>query len=154
VYTDLGATTRGWLQSGGTYSTFSVPGRTYIEARGVNNTGSVVGFYRIPSGTPPGNPFTHAGFLMTGSNYTGIFVTGSMLTEAWGINTAGQVVGRYVVYPSAATHGFLLSAGVYTTIDVPGSVSTAATGINDAGQVVGYYRTPDAGYHGFLATPA
>jgi probable HAF family extracellular repeat protein/parallel beta-helix repeat protein len=123
---------RGFLLSGGTYTTLDAP-----FATGINDAGQIVGW-----------DADQHGFLLSGGTYTTLDVPGAASTFPQGINDAGQVVGLYYDAGSGE-HGFLLSGGTYTTLDAPGAIVTQADGINDAGQVVGWYSDA-AGEHGFL----
>jgi uncharacterized membrane protein len=116
-----------------------VPGSTFTDINGINDSGQVVGSYTA-GGT------TH-GFVKSGENYTTLDVPGATSTAAWDINEAGQIAGSYV--SGGVTHGFLLSGGVYTTIDVPGSTRTMPRGIGEAGEVVGEF-TAGGITHAFL----
>src|SRR5262245_163743 len=104
-----------------------VPGSTFTDINGINDSGQVVGSYTAGG-------VTH-GFVKSGESYTTIDVPGATSTAAWDINESGQVAGSYV--SGGVTRGFLLSGGVYTTIDVPGSTRTMPRGIGDSGQIVG-----------------
>jgi probable HAF family extracellular repeat protein len=125
-------------------TTINVPGAVAADARGINDSGQVVGRYIDGSGN------TH-GFLYSSGSVTTIDCTGATLTEANGINTSGQIVGDYID-TSLATHGFLLnSGGACTAIDDPEANSyTKAFGINDSNQVVGEYIDSGGTQHGFL----
>jgi uncharacterized membrane protein len=125
------------------------PGASNTDATGVNDTGSIVGYWSSGG-------FRH-GFLLTGGIYTSIDVPGADPatkpgTRPHGINNAGTIVGEYADL-SGMIHGFVLSNGIYTTLDYPGALSTKAGGINDAGTIVGEYTDANGHNHGFLATP-
>lgn len=68
------------------------------NAKGVNDSGQVVGYYSDAGGR-------FHGFLYSGGNYTTIDV-GARGTFLNGINDAGQIVGSYID-GSGAEHGFL-----------------------------------------------
>jgi hypothetical protein len=108
-----------------------VPGSTFTDINGVNDSGQVVGSYTASG-------ISH-GFVKSGESYTSLDVPGATSTAAWDINESGQIAGSYV--SGGVTHGFLLSGGVYTTIDVPGSTRTMPRGIGDSGEIVGEYTT-------------
>jgi probable HAF family extracellular repeat protein len=151
MYFDADFNFRGFLLSGGQYTTLDVPdaafGTTYAQA--INNRGQIVGGYADTS-------FNWHGFLLSGGQYTLLpDPPNSTYTQPNGINDRGQIVGGYSD-ANGNSHGFLLSDGQYTTIDVPNSLpgSTSANGINDGGQIVGSYLVPlppnSASSHGFL----
>jgi uncharacterized membrane protein len=124
-----------FVESGGVFTTVAVPGHGGL-ARGINNAGTIVGYYATG-----GNNFH--GFIDQGGTYTTFDAPGAVYgTFATGINDAGDIVGYYRYKQDAAgirfySHGFLLSHGVITTFDVPGATSTLAEGINASGQIVG-----------------
>jgi probable HAF family extracellular repeat protein len=66
------------------YTTIDSSGTRYIEARGINNAGQIVGWYT------DGNDFH--GFVYGSGTYTNIDVTNTGPTQAYGINDAGQIV--------------------------------------------------------------
>ena len=130
------------------FTSLDVPGATRTEARGINDSGQVVGFYDDASG------ISH-GYLKDSVGYTTLDATslGATNTFSWGINDAGQIVGSYN-YPGFDNRGFLLDAGVYSTIDSPGGPmppdGNAAFGINNASQIVGVYDSAATGELGYL----
>ena len=79
-----------------TYTTLNVPGASATSAYGINNAGTIVGFYGDASG--------EHGYSLSNGTYTTLNVPGSTQTLAWGINDAGTIVG----YDDASgQHGFL-----------------------------------------------
>jgi probable HAF family extracellular repeat protein len=131
----------GFLYSGGVYSSVNNPlGGFGTSPQGVNDAGSIVGWYQ--SGA---NPNTQRGFLYSGGIFTTISDPLGVNGQATAINNAGQIVGNFVD-SSGNYHGYLFSGGSYITLDDPsapvfgGQSITIATGINDAGQIVGWYQ--------------
>lgn len=130
----------------GTFTILDVPGTNFTEARGVNDSQTVVG------NTLGG------GFVFDGSTYTIFSIAGSNGTEANDINNHDVIVGTYLdngtprgyVASLADIGGNLIS--VFTTIDapVPGALGTRLTGINDDGDLVGYYQDALGRQHGFF----
>jgi len=152
-FNDAGA--HGFLESGGVFTTFVVPGENFgnTAARGINDPGQIVGTFNdltlAPLPWPVGN--TPRGFLFSGGVFTTIDVPGASESFAYGINAAGQIVGTFV--DATGAHGFLRNTGgVFTTIDVPGATHSEAWGINATGQIVGWFND-STGTHGYLATP-
>jgi probable HAF family extracellular repeat protein len=129
------------------YTYFDVPGANATMAYGINNAGTIVGFY-YQNG--------YHGFVKTaGGSYTPIDVPGATDTFIYGINANGRIVGGYgnpQVYTSG--HGFIYDNGTYTyPFDVlPVSFGTYPAGINLAGQIVGQYSEDGTipGIRGFL----
>ena len=138
-----------YMVSGG--PTFATPVFTPIplppnfnsQATGVNDTGTVVGFYDY-SGSG-----LFSAFEDIGGTVTSFQAFGSTSTQALEIDDLGEIVGDYVD-AGGVMHGFLDDAGAFSTIDPLGSAGTTANGINDKGQIVGFYVLGDNTV-GFLA---
>jgi len=129
------------------------PGSSTTVARGINNSGDVVGTYLCSAAAgctltgPAGSAGSH-GFLLQDGVYTRIDVPGGTGTLARGISEQGVIVGQYNV--SGVTHGFAYLDGEYTyPIDVPASLfdnpsSTArhtfAVRISPQGDIVGCFH--------------
>ena len=133
-----------------TYTSIDFPGGDVTTTRGINNSGDIVGAYRI---SPP----RHA-LLVRGGKFIPLAPTtilGSNFSEAYKTNDRGDVVGQYIG-DDGASHGFLLSKkGVLTTIDFPTASDTIAYGINDSGTIVGSWDIVDSNgnliaLHGFI----
>ena len=129
--------------------TIDYPGAIVTWPLGVNNSGTVVGYYADNAGIH--------GFVFQGAGATGRFtsvdVPGSIQTELHGINNRGVTVGVY--WDSAGNqHGFMhrgrdFTKG-YTTINVSfADCCTSALGINTRGDIVGTYWASN-GLHGFV----
>ena len=143
----------GYLYSGGTYTTLSVPGATQspgtffyyanpnaigTDATGINDNGEIVGDWSGSSG--------EAGFIYSAGSFTNTSITdGSVFTALYGVNDSGVISG-YTQTPAA---GFLYSSGTFAPINYPGASRTVVQGINDSGEVVGFY-TLDGSTWGFI----
>lgn len=127
-----------------TFTTLDVQDAKATYARGINNSGNVVGTYYDSSWKV--HSFRYDSSTDT---YTTIDIPGAIRTYANGINDSGDVVGS--VRDSSGSHGFIYdgSTDTYTTLDVLGASYTSAFGINYSGDVVGYYRD-SSGYHYFI----
>jgi hypothetical protein len=101
------------------------------QATGVNNAGTVVGFFQLASGN-------FSAFVDIGGTTTPFEFPGSASTQALGVNNLGEIVGDYVD-AGGMMHGFLDNAGAFTMLDPTGSTATTINGINDSGTVVGFY---------------
>jgi PEP-CTERM motif len=101
------------------------------QATGVNNAGTVVGFYQ-PTST------TFTGFEDIAGLISSITFPGSVDTQALGVNDLGQIVGDYTL-ANGDMFGFLDTGGMFTTLDPFGSTAVTINGINDNGRVVGFY---------------
>lgn len=122
-----------------------LPANFNSQATGVNNSGTVVGFYQ-PTST------TFTGFEDIGGLIRSISVPGSVSTQALGINDLGEIVGDYTL-ANGNMFGFLDNSGIFSTLDPFGSAAVTANGINDEGKIVGFYINGAGSTIGFL-TPA
>lgn len=121
-----------------------VPGSLFTAPFGINNAGSVVGFFIDPLGQ-------QHGFLFDGQSYTTLNQPSARFIIPQKINNSGQIVGYYRGRPTG-THGFSLKNNTFTPIDFPGAVATFAQGVNDRGNIVGLYLDADFNQHGFVLT--
>lgn len=115
------------------------------QATGVNNAGTVVGFYQ-PTST------TFNGFEDKGGVITTVSFPGAADTMALGINNLGDIVGDYTL-SNGNMFGFLDDGGVFSTLDPFGSTAVTANGINDSGRIVGFYTAANGNTIGFEASP-
>ena len=76
-----------------------VPGSSGTGARGINDTGQIVGVFFDASNT-------QHGFLLSGGSFTTIDVPGSSFTAAAGINDTGQIVLEFSSMPAIHSMGF------------------------------------------------
>jgi PEP-CTERM motif len=112
------------------------------QATGVNDLGTVVGFYQ------EGPNFT--AFVDKLGAITSFQFPGSTSTQALGVNDLGDIVGDYIG-ADGEMFGFLDNGGKFSTINPPGATSSTANGINDLRQIVGFY-TADGNTIGFMAS--
>ena len=117
---------------------------TLTEAYGVNDSGTIVGFYEDA-------PTNFQGFKYVNGKYTTISSKGWTTTRALGINDAGLIVGD-VWNVSTSRSGFLYKSGKWTTFDYPKAASTTASGINKSDQISGWYVDSSGAGHGFVKT--
>lgn len=132
--------------SGGVYTNINalLPANINSQATGVNNAGTVVGFYQDAAGN-------FHGFEDSSSTITSILFPGAMSTQALGINDLGEIVGDYIL--GGQMFGFLDNGGAYSTINPSTATSSTANGIGDNGQIVGFYTNAAGSTIGFV-TPA
>jgi len=123
------------------YAPINVPGAVVTEARGVNNTGEIVGFYKTAACGDydikvPSCPTK--GFKYVNGSYTKLMVPNSVSTAIMGVNDLGDLVGFYKK-ADGTKHGFIwYHTNIVKTIDYPAtSLTTVPFGINKAGTVVG-----------------
>ena len=122
------------------FTTIDVPGAIGTTARGVNDSGEIVGSFFDDTGSH--------GFLYKGGTFATLGPPGASQSDAASINNAGQIVGSFT--DSAGQHGFLNVGGAFTTIDFPGATSTSALAIDNAGRILGSFGTPN-GFSHFIA---
>lgn len=79
---------RGFLLSGGDYTTISFPDSISTTVTGINQSGQIVGDYEQPGGM-------ESGFLYSNGTYTALDVPGAISTDLFGINAQGEIVGTY-----------------------------------------------------------
>jgi hypothetical protein len=114
------------------------------QATGVNNTGTVVGFYQ-PTTT------TFAGFEDKGGLISSVTFPGSTNTTPLGINDLGVIVGDYTL-ANGDQFGFIDNHGVFSSLDVFGSITVTPNGINDKDNIVGFYVNSAGNTIGFITT--
>jgi probable HAF family extracellular repeat protein len=117
-------------------------GNNGTNAKGVNDSGQVVGYYFDASNRAHG-------FLYSNGNYTTIDV-GARGTFLNGINDAGQIVGTYIDI-TGHDHGFV---GSFQPNPTPSGGTTAAMvlrGANSSAAVAGQYEIYDIGNNAILA---
>ena len=127
------------------YAAINVPSAAATEARGINNNGEIVGFYKSVSCTdydikvPSCNV---KGFKYSNGSFVKLMVPNSISTAILGVNDLGDLVGFYKK-SDGSYHGFIwYHTNVIKTIDYPGTgkpgaSATVAFGVNRAGTVVG-----------------
>ena len=135
------------------------PGASTTSARGINNSGDIVGTYlcSVAAGCTLTGPAASAGshgFLLQDGVYTRIDVPGGTGTVARGISEQGVIIGHYNV--SGVTHGFAYRDGEYTyPIDVPASLfdnpsstarHTLPVRISPQGDIVGCFHEGNANH--------
>jgi probable HAF family extracellular repeat protein len=133
--TTPGGPSHGFIDNGGTFMTFDVPGATSTRLTGINNLGQLAGFYQSGGVTNGFETDTAGNVILTIPGVGG---------DKIAINDFGQIVG------TMGNTGFVDTAGTILLISVDGAGLTEVTGINDVGQIVGFYTTPNA--HSFIAT--
>lgn len=126
------------------FQTFDVPNQSDMGAMGINDFGTVVGYYQSgtasSAGPVQGFEFTNQDILQT--LVEPFAITGdapnSALTMALGVNNRGAIVGAYVDPAAGHYAGFFLSNGNYTSYKVPGYSDTGVEGINSSGDFCGW----------------
>ena len=139
------APTHGFLDSGGVYTTIDYPSAVETFPVGVNDSGTVVGFYYDAANG------RHS-FLYKDGVFTTLVAPSATDTEVVGINNSGTVVGYS--NGSTAYQSFLYNDGIFTTFNMSGLPSgiyqVLPSGINDNDAIIGTYADAGANVHGFL----
>src|SRR5215467_7072919 len=120
-----------------TYAPIDVPGATATVARGINNSGEIVGFYQttVCSNYDLNVPSCPTlGFKYINNTYTTVVVPNSIATAVNGVNDLGDMVGFYTK-ADGSRHGFIWwHTGMVQTIDAPKTpYPTIVMGINKSG---------------------
>jgi hypothetical protein len=126
---------------------------TFNQELGINNGGTVVGYFGsgAPSVTPP--PFTlnpNQGYTVappyTASSFTAENFPSSAQTQVTGLNNTGTTVGFYADSNGATTPnfiGFVDKSGTFTSVINPFTPAAPNTnqllGVNDSNIAVGFY---------------
>lgn len=137
-----------YSQLGGVFTNINalLPSNFNSQAVGINNAGTVVGFY-MPTAT------TSIGFLDVGGTISALDPFGSTFTQALGINNLGEIVGFWTD-GGGVQHGYVDIGGFFYSFDAMGSVNTTINGVNDLGQIVGFYMDANDNTIGFVGTPS
>ena len=121
------------------YVAINFPGAVFTAATGINNLGTIVGYYEVGTNcfgeiTPTCR--TH-GFILSNKNFIRFDIPGSRNTFIFGVNDFGDTVGTF--QDSAAhIHGFLHHhTGQTQLIDPSGALFGPPSGINNSLVVVG-----------------
>lgn len=148
--TGSGGPNQGFVNIGGTVTTFYGSGTDNTFALGMNSANQVVGQYYDSSNN------SHGFFRNASGTITEIVFPGAIQTACVGLNDAGEISGWYE--DSALTfHGFTDIGGQFQTNDF---IFTA--GVSSTGAYVGYYYGPGPANcdgakgttcYGYLATP-
>lgn len=133
-----------FIRSSGVFTILTPPGAAFTFARGLNDSGTVVGDAFGPGGDVAWTWSSAAGYgtLAGLPGYTGHGATG--------INAAGAVIG-YSTRPAPAnpdtteTAQWLYSGGSFTPVTWPGTTRISLSGINDHGDLLIYYRMAATG---------
>jgi hypothetical protein len=143
-YVDSAGATHGFTDIGGRFATVDMPGTTFNQLLGLNNSGEQAGYYQT-------GPTDHATFFPYIHRADGTFQRLPIANaQATGLNDHGLVAG---FYNDAAgnSHGFLWHAGARPKpVNYPGAVSTQLLGVNNLGWAVGSYTDRNKVTHGLV----
>jgi hypothetical protein len=127
------------------FATYNFANATSVQVTGVNNLGTLCGFWIDTTGA------TH-GFTLVLGRFTSLDFPGGSNTQAFGLNNVNQVVGTYLD-GAGVLHGFVYNmiGNKWESIDDPNGIgSTFINGINDKGQAVGFYTDAAGNTDGML----
>lgn len=141
-------------------TTLSYPGAEETVAWGINDSGTIVGYYATEADyytDTDGKRSAHFhGFSYDGSQYIPIDIPGTELTSIYKINNSGEMAGT-LLDATRLAYGFLRRTnGSEERIDNPSDANVhsgiAAYGINNAGTVVGSFQRLGLGdnFSGYL----
>jgi len=145
----------GFLLRKDVLTTLDFPGASDTYAFGINESGTVVGYWDILDSS--GNTLIIHGYTWKNGNFTQVDFPGSGDTAVLGINARGDFVGQWDTGITATgAHGFVFTQGRYINFDVPfpGATVTQANAINSQGAIVGLYIDASGAIRGFLAEGA
>lgn len=129
------------------YTTINYPGAVSTSANGINNGGTIVGYWSsFATYGEPGLP--RQGFWLANSQFHTLNYPGAVSTAAYGISDYGVIVGSYRT-SDGHLHGFWYQNGAFHRLDVAGASDTEALGVNKARTIVGHYAVAGGNYHGF-----
>lgn len=137
-----------------TFQTINNPlDKTWNELFGINDAGTIVGYYGRGSSNHPNQGYTVVPPYDRGS-FTPENVPGATDTQVACIDNLGNT-GGFWVDSAGVTRGFLEWNGVFTTYQHGQSQWTEILGLNNAGKAVGFYLgNADNLLHGFTLDQA
>jgi probable HAF family extracellular repeat protein len=146
VYSPSGSSlnTNGLVYNAGKMKVLNYPGAADTALLGINDEGTIVGYYSASS-----TGFSHAVVYKDGQ-FTTLNQHPAFGASADGVSNSGAIVGTF--NPDGQTNqtiSVLIVNNIYSQIVFPGEADlTFASGINQAGEIVGTYGTPQT-YLGF-----
>jgi probable HAF family extracellular repeat protein len=145
----------GFLLSKGALTTLDFPGASDSYAFGINDTGTVVGYWDLVDAA--GDLLAYNGFSWKNGSFTEVNFPGSGDSTTLGNNVRGDFVGAWDSgITSPIGHAFVCSNGKCSSFDAPVAEATItqAVAINAIGQIVGTYVDGDGVTHAFLMAGA
>ena len=129
-YLDSGEFAHGFKRySNGGLATINYPSAQSTYAIGINDSGTIVGFYS--------NPDEH-GFIYHNGQWATLDYPNTTGTELYGISNSGVIIG--LDHSLEQGRAFLYENGTFKVIDVPDSYYTHALGISPGGIITGVAR--------------
>jgi hypothetical protein len=147
-YATSDGNSHGFFLSGGTFTTYDVPGATSAAVLGINNPGDFTGTFTDSSGNNPA-------FVSVGGTLTSFSVPAAVQTLAYMINDSKRLTVGYYVDASGILHGYYRDANgaLHFPVDPTGSVQTILFGDNNRNWVVGRYADASGVIHGLFFVP-
>jgi hypothetical protein len=123
---------------------------TFNQLLGINNGGSIAGYFGSGSATHPNQGYT----LVPPTTFTSENFPGSVQTQVVGTNNTGTTVGFWVDN-NGNNFGFVHSGATFTSVsdpNVPANMAdtTQLLGVNDNGEAVGFYMDAQGNAQGFI----
>jgi hypothetical protein len=133
----------GYTKADSTWATIDIPGASFTEVKGIDDTGTNVAGVCIPkNGGFHGYLYNRTSQTCTILDYPGS--SGGQILRSKGNNLVG------IYYDSANnTHGFYYDGIQWATLDKPGATATYVTSINGS-NLVGSYIDNSRNSHGFI----
>ena len=134
-----------------TFETLDNPAdTTFNQLLGINNAGSIAGYFGSGSVTHPNQGYT----LTPPTSFTSENFPGSVQTQVVGTNNTGTTVGFWVD-ANGNNFGFVHSGTTFTSVSDPsaptsGTQTTQLLGVNDNGEAVGFYVDSLGNAQGFI----
>lgn len=131
------------------FSPVNIAGALAVTAAGINDAGTVAGFYTNASNAT-------LGFILSGNTLTNVQDPNGVSTMILGLNNTGLADGVYAD-ANGLLHGFIYNIALnsFTTVDAPnGPGGTTLNGLNDLGQFTGFYVDAGGNTHGLLVRTA
>jgi hypothetical protein len=126
-----GATSTGFLLSGGNFTYFNYPGADATEGTGINDSGLISGTAYFAQNT------VSIGFTYNSGAFARISVPNQEFTVLRGINNAGNIGGSFG--SGVLNNAFVLIGTKFQDVTPPpgGWITAVANGVNNLGEAVG-----------------
>ena len=142
---------RGFIYSGGVYTSFSIVGANSTLLRAISPDGRYISGY-YTTDTRSGVGFVHD--IATGTTQV-VSAPDSLFTIPQGMNSAGLLVGGDILAGTPSTRlGFIydIGNGARTNGSLPGAARTSLRSIDDDGTLAGWFTDASGMSHGFVGS--
>ena len=144
---------QGYTYSGGVFTPTNFPGSAQTQVTGLNNTGTLVGFW---APTNVGGDANYGFYKQSGGPFITVVNPNTTSTppvnQLLGVNDSNVAVG-FFNDSGGNSNGYTynITTGNFIPVNDPSGVSTTAAGINNAGNIVGFYtKSGQTTSNGFL----